>query len=78
MKKIKLSMNTLCSGIGCQERGIRNTGLFDLEVVATSEIDKEAVVSYAAIHCNMTNEIIASYPFLYAKYTSYKKCQSTI
>ena len=62
MNKVKLRVNTLCSGIGAQEKGIKETGLFDLEVVATSEINKEAVVSYAAIHCGLTNETIISYP----------------
>ena len=61
MNKVKLKMNTLCSGIGAQERGIENTGLFDLEVVATSEINKDAIVSYAAIHNGLTNELIKSY-----------------
>lgn len=49
------------SGIGCQERGIQNTGLFDLKVLCTSEIDKEALVSYAAIHCGLTKEMIEDY-----------------
>ena len=61
MDKIKLKVNTLCSGIGCQERGIENTGLFGLEVVATSEINKDAVVAYAAIHNGLSNEMIVSY-----------------
>lgn len=61
MDKIKLKVNTLCSGIGCQERGIENTGLFDLEVVATSEINKDAVVAYAAIHNGLSNEMIVSW-----------------
>ena len=61
MRKIKLKVNTLCSGIGCQERGIENTGLFDLEVIATSEINKDAVVAYAAIHNGLSNEMIVSY-----------------
>lgn len=46
------------SGIGCQERGILNTDLFDLQVNCTSDIYKEAVVSYAVIHCGLTNEMI--------------------
>lgn len=61
MGKIKLKVNTLCSGIGCQERGIENTGLFDLEVVATSEINKDAVVAYAAIHNGLSNEMLVSF-----------------
>lgn len=61
MDKIKLKIVSLCSGIGMQERGIQNTDCFEPEVVATSEINKDAVVSYAAIHCGLTNEIIDSY-----------------
>ena len=61
MDKIKLKVNTLCFGIGCQERGIENTGLFDLEVVATSEINKDAVVAYAAIHNGLSNEMLVSF-----------------
>ena len=61
MKKIKLRVNTLCSGIGCQERGIENTGLFDIDVVATSEINKDAVLSYTAIHKGLTDEMAISY-----------------
>lgn len=61
-EKVKLTANILFAGIGCQERGIENTGLFDLEVLTTSEIDKEAVVSYAAVHCGLTHEIIDNYP----------------
>lgn len=60
-KRVKLKVISLCSGIGCQERGIQNTNCFDQEVVATSEINKDAVVSYAAIHCGLTNEMVDSY-----------------
>lgn len=62
MQKVKLSANVLFSGIGCQETGIKNTNLFDLDVVCTSDIDKDAIVSYAAIHCGLTNEMIENYP----------------
>lgn len=61
MQKKRLSANVLFSGIGCQEKGIKDTGLFDLDVVCTSDIDKEAIVSYAAIHCGLTNELIETY-----------------
>ena len=61
MKKIKLTANILFSGIGCQERGIEDSDLFDLKVLNTSEINKEAVVSYAAIHCGLTNEMVENY-----------------
>lgn len=56
-----LKVVTLFSGIGCQERGIENTGLFNIETVATSDIDKDAIVSYASIHCGLTPELINTY-----------------
>lgn len=49
------------SGIGCQERGFKDSGLFDIEVLNTSDINKESVLSYAAIHCGMTNEMVDTY-----------------
>lgn len=51
----------LRSGLGQQERGIKDTGLFDLDVVCTSDIDKDVMVSYAAIHNGLTNELIENY-----------------
>ena len=59
--KEKLKIIELCAGIGAQLRGLKNTGLFDIEVVVTSEIDKDAIVSYAAIHHNLTNGMIDSF-----------------
>lgn len=44
-----------------QERGIENTGLFDVDVVNTCEMDSDAIVSYAAIHNGLTSEMIANY-----------------
>lgn len=61
MNKPKLKMIELFSGIGAQKRGIDNTGLYDLEVIATSDIDKEAVVEYAAIHHELTNELVENF-----------------
>lgn len=60
-EKIKLTMNELFSGIGCQRRGFENSGLFGIEVVNTSDINKESVLSYAAVHCGMTNEMVLDY-----------------
>lgn len=60
-EKIKLTANILFSGIGCQERGFEDSGLFDIEVLNTSDINKESVLSYAAIHCGMTNEMVEKY-----------------
>lgn len=51
----------LCSGIGAQVKGIERTGLFQVESVATADLDKEVVVSYAAMHCGLTNELIENY-----------------
>ena len=61
MTKQKLTMIELFSGIGAQKRGIDNTGLYDLDVIATSDVDKEALVEYAAIHHGLTNEMIENY-----------------
>lgn len=61
MDKVKLTMNTLFAGIGCQERGFENSILFDVDVVNISEINKEAVLSYAAIHCGLTPEMVNTY-----------------
>ena len=60
-KKEKLTANILFSGIGCQERGFRDSGLFDIEVLNTSDINKDSVLSYAAIHCGMTTEMVDTY-----------------
>ena len=57
----ELSVIELCSGIGAQMKGINNTHLFDANMIATADLDKEVVVSYAAIHCGLTNEMIENY-----------------
>lgn len=59
MKNLRLV--ELCSGIGAQAKGLEHIGLFQVESVATADLDKEVVVSYAAIHCGLTNELIESY-----------------
>lgn len=56
MTRVKLTANVLFSGVGMQERGINNSGLFDLEIISTSEIDKYAILSYAAVHNGLTTE----------------------
>ena len=60
---IGLTMIELFSGIGSQIRGIQNTGLFNCKVIATSDIDKDAIVSYAAIHCGLSQEMIDAYDY---------------
>ena len=67
-KKEKLTMITTFSGIGCQERGFIDSNLFDLDVIATSDIDKEAILSYAAIHCGLTDELVEKYQEYPSKY----------
>lgn len=59
--KVPLTMNVLFSGIGAQERGFENSGLFDVKVLTTSDINKEAVLSYAAIHCGLTQKMVDNY-----------------
>lgn len=61
LNKVKLTANVFFSGIGAQERGFKNSGLFDINVLTTSDIDKEAVVSYAAVHCGLTPQMIDEY-----------------
>lgn len=63
MEKTKLTANILFSGIGFQERGFQMSGVFDLEVLTTSEICKESILSYAAIHCGLTPEMIGNYDY---------------
>ena len=59
--KKELKIIELFSGIGAQLKGINKTDLFDVKSIATSDLDKEVVVSYAAIHCGLTNEMINEY-----------------
>ena len=61
MNKPNLRVIELCSGIGAQVKGIEKTNLFNTEAIATADLDKEVVVSYAAIHCGLTNELINNY-----------------
>lgn len=58
----KLRMATTFSGVGMQERGVRNSGVFDeVEVVATCETDTDAIISYAAIHNGLTMDMVDTY-----------------
>lgn len=61
MEKLKVTANILFAGIGCQERGLENSGVIDLDVLSISEIDSHAVLSYAAIHKGLTEEMIKEY-----------------
>ena len=59
--KEKLKVVTTFSGVGMQERGIENSGCFDMEVIGTSDIDKNAILSYAAMHNGLTPELVKEY-----------------
>ena len=61
MNKQKLTMVELFSGIGAQKRGFDNSEVFDCEVLATSDLDKDAIVTYASNHCGLTKELIENY-----------------
>lgn len=61
LNREKITMIELFSGIGAQIRGTNNTQLWDCTVVNTSDIDKDAMVSYAAVHCGLTNKLIDTY-----------------
>ena len=56
-------MVELCSGVGMQYRGVKNTPCFEPEVVATSEIDINAIITYAAIHHDMTIDMVENYKY---------------
>ena len=61
MNKPKLRLIETFSGIGMQYLGLKNSNLFDVESVATSDIDKDAIIDYAAMHCGLTNELVKNY-----------------
>lgn len=61
MAKVKMSANILFSGIGCQEYGFQKKGLIELDVVNTSEINKDSIITYAAIHHGFKLDMLDSY-----------------
>lgn len=56
----KLTVNELFSGIGAQASALEMLGI-PFEIKYTSDIDQNAVVSYAAVHCGLTEEMINTY-----------------
>lgn len=60
MKTGKITVNELFSGIGAQVLALKRLGI-PCEVKHTSDIDHNAVLSYAAIHCGLTEELINTY-----------------
>lgn len=61
MGKMRLTANILFAGMGCQDKGLENTGVIELIVRAIAEIDKDAILSYAVIYKGLTKEMIAAY-----------------
>lgn len=55
-----LTVNELFSGIGAQAKALERLGI-PHEIVCTSDIDKDAIVSYAAIHCGLTPIMVDTY-----------------
>lgn len=55
-----LKVAELFNGIGAQHKALTRLGL-PFEIVATSDIDKDSIVSYAAIHCGLTLEMVDTY-----------------
>lgn len=61
MDRVPLKIVTCFTGIGFQEKGLHNTNLFDIDVVNTCEMDSDAIISYAAIHNGLTQELVDNY-----------------
>lgn len=60
MKTEKITVNELFSGIGAQVSALERLGI-PFEIKHTSDIDHNAVLSYASIHCGLTEELINTY-----------------
>lgn len=60
MKTEKITVNELFSGIGAQVSALERLGI-PREIKHTSDIDHNAVLSYASIHCGLTEELINTY-----------------
>ena len=58
----KLRLFEAFAGCGMQRRGVENAG-YEVEGVGISELDRNAVISYAAIHCDMTMDMINNYEY---------------
>lgn len=55
-----LTVNELFSGVGAQAKALERLGI-EHKILATSDVDKDAIVSYAAIHCGLTLEMVDNY-----------------
>lgn len=61
MKKPKMKLVELFSGISMTKTGFDNSGVFDIESVATCEMDANAIIARAAVHDGLTPEMIENY-----------------
>lgn len=61
--KVPLKLIELFSGIGFTAMGINDSNLFDVDSVATCDLDNNAVIAYAAAHCGMTNDLVKAYNY---------------
>lgn len=60
MKAEKITVNELFNGIGAQVSALERLGI-PCEIKHTSDIDHNAVLAYASIHCGLTEELINTY-----------------
>lgn len=60
MKAEKITVNELFSGIGAQVSALERLRI-PCEIKHTSDIDHNAVLAYASIHCGLTEELINTY-----------------
>ncbi len=60
MKAGKITVNELFSGIGAQVSALERLGI-PCEIKHTSDIDHNAVLAYASIHCGLTEDLINTY-----------------
>lgn len=60
MKTEKITVNELFSGIGAQVSALERFGI-PCEIKHTSDIDHNAVLAYASIHCRLTEDLINTY-----------------
>lgn len=60
MKTEKITVNELFSGIGAQVSALERLGI-PCGIKHTSDIDHNAVLAYASIHCGLTEDLINTY-----------------
>lgn len=60
MKTEKITVHELFSGIGAQVSALERLGI-PCEIKHTSDIDHNAVLAYASIHCGLTEDLINTY-----------------